>query len=807
MFDALARDLRHGVRRLISRPSYSLVAIVTLALVIGAGGAVLAVVNATLVRPLPFPEPERLARIYTMPPGVAHSEVRLRNPLHSLDFVRFRERLRSADAVVALAARDRALGGDGDPESVPAAQVSAGGLALLGGAPLLGRAWTEEEDRAGARLVVLGYGLWQRRFGGRPSVIGEKVTIDREPHDVIGVMGPAFEPAYVPSEFWTPLGIHAGNLPTPAATFLATVARLRPGATAAELDAEVRALMPDIVGEGPPTHKGWSAGAIPMRAFQFGTRTPALLVLLGATLVLAAIACANLANLTLADVLSRRGEMALRAALGADRRDAVRLQAVEAVLLAAAGTAAGLPIAWVTVPALLALDPQVAVQLTGVSIDWRVQLTTATLAMAVSMAAALWPILRATSGDLAGSLAAGGRRTIGARRDRRAGQLLIVAEVALTVVLLGSSALLLGAFDRTSRVAPAFDVRGVLGGQIRLPAGGTSTPAQRAAFVQQVVERLRTVPGVIDAATTTNLFVPGFAIISLVDIEGKPSPDGQSRTVQFRRVTPGYFKAMRIRERAGRTFTDRDGLEAPPVAVISQAFADRWLPGEDPLGRRIVRSGVTLTIIGVVDDVRDVALTQAGDATLYVNYLQQNNQTAPISLVVRAAGDPLALAASVRAAVFSVDPAQPVDHILTLEQFLSDSLGPDRFRTTLLAIFAGLALLLSAVGVYGVTARSAAERSREMGVRLAMGAEPGQIWRLLVGQGMAVVAVGVVAGAAGSLLAGLALTRALAGVDAEGAVAGAALPAAAMLGIAAFIACALPARRVLRVDPVIVLRD
>jgi putative ABC transport system permease protein len=243
------------------------------------------------------------------------------------------------------------------------------------------------------------------------------------------------------------------------------------------------------------------------------------------------------------------------------------------------------------------------------------------------------------------------------------------------------------------------------------------------------------------------------------------------------------------------------------VAVISQAFADRYFGGEDPVGRRIVRVGTTLTVIGVVDDVRDVTLTQATDPTLYLNYIQQNNQTAPVSLVLRTAGDPLALAPAVRAAVFSVDPAQPVDHLLTLDQFLADSLGPDRFRTTLLAVFAGLALLLSAVGVYGVTARSAAERTREMGVRLAMGAAPSQVWRLVVGQGMAVVLAGVIAGAAAAMPAGLAITRALSGVDAEGAVTGSALPAAVALAGAAFVACALPARRVLRVDPVTVLRE
>ncbi|MEO8680541.1 MAG: ADOP family duplicated permease [Vicinamibacterales bacterium] len=802
--DRIKLDVTYALRRLRSRPTFALMSVVTMALVIGAGSAVLAVVNATLVRPLPFPEAERLVSLYSMPPG--ETDIAMRNPLHPLDFVRFRSHLRQADAVEAFWARDRALSGEGDPESVPAARVSAGALPLLGGVPLMGRTFTEAEDRAAERLVVLSWGLWQRKFGGRASVIGETIQIDREPFQIIGVLGQSFEPAYIQSELWTPLGIHDGNLPLPGDTYLQTVARLRPGASVQQLDAEVQSLMVEVVKEGPPQTRGWTAHAITFREFQYGTRTPALLILLAASLVLALIACANLANLTLAEVMGRRGELALRAALGAGRGGGERLQVIESLFLAAAGTAAGLLLARITLPTLLALDPGVAKTLPSVGIDWRVQGSAAVLATLVSLAAGLWPLWRGIRGDLAQGVADGGRRTAGARHDRRVGRVLVGAEVALTVVLMVSSALLLSAFQRVSTLNPGFDPRNVLGGQIRLAPNPAATEATRAAFVQQVVERVRALPGVVDAGVTLNSFIPGFFMITTVQIEGRPAPGAAAGYfVQLRRISPGYFKTMRIRQRLGRTFTEQDGTDAPKVAVVSQAFADQFWPGEDPLGRRVHRGTLWFTVIGVVDDVRDVSLSQAEQPTFYLAYAQSNNQTAPISLVVRTAGSPLGVAQAVRAAVFAVDPGQPIDHVLTLEDFLAASAGPERFRGMLLVIFALLALVLSAVGIYGVTARSAGQRTREMGVRLALGAEPSQVWRLIVGEGLRSVIAGMVVGGVAAAGAAALVTRWLPGTQFESPQLMAA--AGVLLAIVALAATALPARRVLRADPLAALRS
>ncbi len=801
MLDALHRDVRQAWRRLRARPTYAIVAVTTLSLVLGAGSAILAVVNATLVRPLPFPQSERLVRIYTMPPGV--TDVALRNPLHPLEYVRLREQLRLADAVETLSGRERAIGGDGDPESVTAAQVSAGALPLLGGAPLIGRTFSEDEDRAGARLVVLGWGLWQRRFGGQATVIGRTIQLDREPFEIIGVMPRGFEPAYVPSELWTPLGVHAGNMPQPAATYLQTVARLRPMATVQQLDAEVRTAMDELVRQNPAPLRGWSAGVLSLREFQFGTRTPALLILLGAALVLSLIACANLANVTLAEVTGRRTEFALRAALGAGRADAVRSQVVEALLLAAAGGGLGLGLASLSLPLLLSLDPQIATVLAGADLDWRVQLGTVLLAVAVSLASALWPLLRAWRGDIASQVADGNPRTAGSRRDLRATRWLVGAEVALTLVLMVCGVLLLNVFNRVSTVDPGFDAEGLTGGQIRLAPAQTMSVAARAAQVDRIVERVAAIPGVTGAAVTLNRFIPGFAIITMVEIEGRPSPDGQPHSVQLRRVSPGYFRTMRIGEQRGRTFSSQDGTDAPPVAVVSQSFADRFWPGDDPIGRGVRRANTTLTVIGVVDDVRDVSLGQAAAPTFYVAYAQNNNQTAPIGLVVRSSLSVPALAPAIRAAVFSVDPAQPVDQIIPVAQFLADSAGPERFRSVLLLMLSGLALLLAVVGIYGVTARAAAERQREMGVRLALGASPSQVWQAMVGQSMLPVGAGLAVGAAGATAAALSLAAWLPGTEGGG-VLGAA--AAVILALAAVIAAAIPAQRVAGLDPTTALR-
>jgi len=804
MFDSLWRDTRHAARGLLGRPLHTAVTTLTLALVVGAGSALLAVVDATLIRPLPFKDAPRLVRLYAQPPGT--SEVRQRLPLHPLEFVRFRKELQHADAVEGLWALERSIGGDGEPESVPAALVSAGLFRLLGGGPIVGRSFTEEEDRAGARLVVLGYGLWQRRFAGDPAVLGRTLAIDREPHEIIGVMGPGFEPAYVESQLWTPLAIHEGNLPTPRSAYVQNVARLRPGATVEQLNAEVAARMALLVKETPGTHAGWSGGTVSLRDAQFGAQRPALLILTAAVGVLALIACVNLGHLSLAQAMSRRLERAVRAALGADTRDLARLQALESVILAALGTTAGLMLAYLALPALLRLDPQTARTLGDVRIDARVVAGAALLAGCVALVSGLLPLARERGQDPAGPLGQVTRGGIGTRFEGRLRMVLVAAETGLAVVLVAAGALLLSGFEGLARQHPGFDPHGVLTAQLRLAASDFPTEAARAAQVRRVLERLEVTPGIAEASITLNQFRPGFYVATQVQIEGRPTPDGQPHLAQFRRVSPGYFRTLRIPLLEGRDFGEGDVVGAPPVVVVSRLFAARFWPGESALGKRVHRANAWNEVIGVVGDVSDVGYGQPPEATIYVAYSQNNAATAAAGLVVRAQnGAAAALAPAVRAAVKAVDPAQPLGHVVTLESFLADSLGPQRFRSTLLLAFAGLGLALAVLGVYGVTARAVQERTREIGVRLALGAEPKAVWKLVVGQAMRAVALGVATGTALAGAAGLTLVKALPGM--EHAEATSVLPAVLVLVATAFAAAAVPARRAAKVAPLAALRE
>lgn len=801
--DTVLRDIRHATRALIARPAYALVTVATLAIVIGAATAVLAVVSATLLRPLPFPEGERLAQLFLMPPG--QTEWTARNPLSPGVFLRFRQNVKLAESIEGLWVRERALGGDIEPETVTAGAVSPGVFALFGGPPALGRTFTEAEDQANARVVVVGHALWQRRFAADPGLVGRTVLIDREPHEVIGVMPAGFVTGFTPTDLWTPLNATEATLKT-GTTFVQTFARLRPGVAVAQLRAELEPAMKSVTAEIPQVMTGWSVLAAGLRDAQFRLYRPTIIALLGGVAALALIACANLANLTLARVLSRRHELALRAILGGGRGAIVRLQVVESFWLATVGGAAGLVAGRWALPALFALDPSIARTFGEVSLDWRVQIAAAGLAWLIALVSGLVPLVRELRGDFARGIADGGRRTIGSRHDQKVRTVLVGIECALAVVLLACGALLLSAFDRASRVSPGFDPHSVLTAQVRLSATAYPTEAARADLISRVLDSVRAIPDVSSAAATLNRFLPGFTFVTLVHIEGKPTPDGQAHTVQFRRASPGYFATMRIPIVQGRDFTAGDALDHPWVAVVSRQFAETHWPGEDPIGRRI-RRGTNprwITVVGVAGDVSDVGFTQLPAPTVYISFNQNNVAITPVSLVIRTTADPLTLARAVRAAVFSVDSAQPIDSVMTLEQFLADSLGPHRFRSTLLLVLGGLGLVLAGLGIYGVTSRAVTERTPEFGLRLALGATPSSLGRLVVGQVMRAVGAGLAAGVLLAVAASGAMIRLVPNL--EHATVWNTAPVVAVLTIVAALAAVIPARRAVSLAPIVALR-
>jgi putative ABC transport system permease protein len=804
MLDTLSRDARHALRRLLLRPAYALVTVATLTLVIGAATAVLAVVNVTLVRPLPFPHGDRLVQLFLMPPG--QIEWTSRNPLSLGVFLRFRQHLALVETVEGLWARERALGGGIEPETVIAGAVSPGMFALFGGSPAIGRTFTEAEDRANAKVALLSHPLWLRRFGGDPAVLGTVVLIDREPHEVIGVMPASFATAFTPTELWTPLNATEATLLS-GSTFVQTFARLRRGVSLEQFGSEVAARMQAVTSENPKVWTGWSSIAADLRDAQFRRQRPSVLALLGGVVALVLIACANLANLTLAEVVSRRPEMAMRAALGGGRGTLVRLQVMETVLLVVAGGSGGLILGQWALPLLLALDPSLVRTFGEVHVDWRVQLLTAAVATLVAILSGLAPLLRELRGDLGRAIGDRSGRTVGSRRDRKMQSLLVASECALAVVLLATSALLFGAFDASARTSPGFDPGSVLTAQLRLSATAYPTEAARAAFINAVLDRVRGIPGVTAAAATLNRFVPGFFFVTAVHIEGQPTADGQAHTVHFRRSSPGYFATMRIPLLRGRDFASSDGADQPGVAIVSRSFAERYWPGEDPLGRR-VRRGTNprpLTVIGVVGDVSDAGFSQPPAPTIYISFDQNNVAITPVSLVVRTAGDPLALTNTLRAAVFSADPGQPIDSVATVEQFLADSLGPQRFRTTLLLALGGIGLALAALGVYGMTSRAVDARTAELGIRVALGASPVGVATMVVWQMMRVVAAGLTVGGGLSVAAISVMRSTLPDIEAaESWMSGVGIVVLAFVAAAAAI---IPARRAVALSPTIALRS
>ena len=804
MADNFWRDVRHAVRRLSTRRVHTVITVTTIAIVIGAATAVLAVVNATLVRPLPFPHGDRLVQLFLLPPG--QTEWTSRNPLSMGVFLRFRQNLTLVESVEGLWSRERALGGDLEPETVIAGAVSPGLFALFGGPPLIGRTFSEAEDQGNAKVAVLSHALWQRRFGGAGTILGRTVLIDREPHEVIGVMPESFATAFTPTEIWTPLNATEAAL-SQGSTFVQTFARLRPRVTVDQLGAEVTPAMQAVAAEIPQVMTGWSAMAADLRDAQFRLQRPSVIALLGGVVALVLIACANLANLSLAEIVSRRQEMAMRAALGGGRRALIRLQLMEALLPATLGGALGLLVGQWLLPALLALDPSLARTFGAVTIDWRVQMVVAAIAIGVSVVSGVAPLLREFRGDLARGIADGSRRTVGSRRDHRVRSLLVATECALAVVLLACSALLLSAFERSSRTNPGFDPRAVLTAQLRLSATAYPNEAARAALINRVLERIRSTPGVQSAGATLNRFVPGFFFVTPIHIEGRPTPDGQAHTVQFRRATPGYFETLRIPILRGRDFAPTDGFDQPWVAIVSRRFAEQHWPGEDPIGRRI-RRGTNprlLTVIGVVGDVSDVGFLQPPAPTVYITFDQNNVAITPVSLVVRTTGDPLALTSALRAAVFSADPQQPIDSVGTLEQFLNDSLGPQRFRATLLLLLGAIGLALAALGIYGITSRAVEERTAELAVRLALGASPAAVGSMVVWQIMRVVLASLVVGAVLAAAAASVMVEMLPNL--EEAERWVAIVPMLMLAPVAAAAAIVPARRAISLPPTVALRS
>ena len=804
------RNFRYALRMLLKSPGFALVAIVTLALGIGANTAIFSVANALLLRPLPYAHPERLVLVYAEKadtPGDIH-------PLSYPHATFLGEKSRAFSGFAAFTSEDFNLTGVGDPEQLSAARVTWNFFDVLGVRPAMGRAFLPEEDQPGGRAVCLiSHALWTRTFGARADIAGQNITLDATPYTIIGVLprGFHFEPLGAQVDLWTPR-VFDLNITTPAQIragvgFLTAVARLAPGIGAGQAQAEMHILDRQYKRENPGMPDADPAQSIRAQDLQEQTvshvRT-AVLILCGAVGLLLLIACANVAALLLSRALARRKEMAIRAALGARRAALIGQLLAESVLLAIAGGALGIALSDLGTHALAALGQGNLPRVEEIGIDWRVMAFTAALSLITGVLFGLVPALQLSRQDLNPVLRAEGRGSSGGRKRNRARGALVVAQVALSMVLLVGAGLLIRSFVRLRSVSAGFDAHNVLTMNISLPPARYPKAPQMAAFYDQAVKKVLAMPGVQSAAVCSALPVRPVRF-SPVLLEGQPEVPLAGRPVlAIQMVSAAYFRTLRVALRRGREFSEGDNAEAPLVAIVNETLVRRYWPHENPIGKhlRLGRMVLPTEVVGVAADVNNLSLAAAPEAEVYVPFPQR--PWASMNLILRTAGDPHNWAGTARAAVAAVDRDQPVTAVNTMEEVLATSTAPQRFSVFLLGVFSVTALVLAAVGLYGAIAYSVAERTREMGIRIALGAAAGDIQRMIVGQGLVLALAGLGIGT----VAALALTRLMAGLLFQVSAADPASFAASALLFAAIAALAsyLPARRATRVDPTEALR-
>ncbi len=797
-----ARELRHGWRSLLHRQPYFLACAGTLALVLGANAAMFAVVNATMLRPLPFATRGPVVQLFGQPPGT--TTVLQRNPLQQMEVPRLRERARTLARLEGFFLFERVVTLAGEPGVAKGATVTPGLLTMMAAPIAQGRSFTADEEEPGHLVALITDRYWRDTLGS-PGVLGSSLIIDDQPHTIVGVLSSDFAVPFIDADVFTPLVASPEPVRAPPRTVVA-LAELAPGVSIEQARDELITISRQLEQEFPRTHAHWTIGAEHVRDWQYGSMRAPLLMLMAATGLVLLIACVNIANLTSAHAVARSGELSLRLALGASKRDVLRMQLAELLIVCLTGLIPGLLLARGAVPALLAINPTIARTLGEVSIDWRVQAFSALIAVLTAVAASVVPAMRAMRGQVSTILAATATRTTGSARAARVQRALVSIEVALCVALLMAGAVVVKGLRDLSTRGPGYQSAGVLTAQIRLPEASYRSPELRATVVGRLLDDIRALPGVVSAGITQNAFLPKFSYQTLIKVQDRPTPNDQPHTVQFRRISPDYFGTMQIRTIAGRVFTDRDRSDRPPVAIISRRFADTLVPGLDPIGRQLLRTNPPpLTIVGIVDDASDVTVAEQAEPTLYLPWAQNNNFGVPVAFVIRTAVEPSSLIPAVREALKRVDASLPLRKAQPLEVFVTESTAPERFRMFVLGILAMLGLVLAAFGIAGVTYRSVIDRRKDFAVRLALGSEPGAVIRLVLLESIRDLSIGVVAGVAGGAAACGLLARTLENVAPVDAITTAV--AIAMIVSAGVAAAFLPALRIMRVQPAGVLRS
>ncbi|HKO61518.1 MAG TPA: ABC transporter permease, partial [Pyrinomonadaceae bacterium] len=699
--------------------------------------------------------------------------------------------------------------GAGDPERLVGYRVSASLFPILGVPPQLGRWFTPEEDQANAnRVVMLSHRLWQRRFGGDPNIVGKALTMSGQSVTVVGVM-PAHFRFYTPEdELWVPIAFSQEEQQNRFSHFLDVVARLKPGVTMSQAQAEMSTIASRLEQQYPDSNTNVGSEVVPMQEYLVGDVRRPLLIFLGAVGLVLLIACANVANLLLARAAVRQKEIALRVALGANRWRLVRQFLTESILLGLLGGIVGLLLALGGLRLLTAFIPPGILQIKNISIDLNVLGFTILISLLTGLIFGLAPAVQSSSLSPNDTLKEGGRGSVTGRGNRIRGGL-IVTEVAISLVLLIAAGLLINSFLRLRNVDPGFPTNNLLTMRVSLPALKYGEPAQRAAFFTELNRRLENVPGVRSSAVTTNLPLYLQANSTNIRIEGRPEPPpNQAPIINTRVISPGYFETMGIPLLSGRQLTDQDTDDSPNVTVISDTMSRNYWPGENPIGKRISFGQVEtdadwFQIVGVVKDVRQSDLITEIKPQLYVSY-QQVAFFVPRDLVVKTEVDPMSMAATVRKTIWEIDKDQPVSNIRTMDQIASESVGRQRFSMLLFAIFAGVALLLAAVGIYGVVSYSVTQRRGEFGIRMALGAQKSDVLKLTIGKALKLVLLGVIVGLAGAFALTRLMSSLLFGVGATDPATFAAITLV-LVGVG-LLASYIPARRATKVDPLVALR-
>ncbi len=803
---ALFQDIRYGLRMMAKNPAFTFFVVAVLALGIAGNTAIFSVADAVLVRPLPYRQADRLVMVWED----ASSYGFPRDTPAPGNFADWKARNQVFEDMAASSfSGSFNLTGEGNPEEIPGDFVTANLFSVLGARPALGRDFSASDDIPGApRVVILSQGLFRRRFGSDPQIISKRIWLNYEKYDVIGVMPRGFQFPDRDPQLWAPVQFTPAQLANHGNHHLRVVARLKPGVSLKVANANLAAIAKQLEQENPSSNAKVGAFAVPLREELAGKTRPALLVLIGAVCFVLLIACANVANLLLARASGRRREIAMRLTLGASRTRIARQLLTESLLLAGFAGVAGLILSTFANQFLASLIPAGIAPMSGAGVDSNVLVATLIVTVATGILFGILPALRVSGLDLVTSLKQGGRSGIGSGRRLR--DALVVSEVALAIVLLAGAALMLRSFEKLLHLDPGFRADHVLVVRTPLPRQKYEAFAPRAAFYTSVLTRVARLPGVAAVGYTTWVPLTNSGGATGITVEGRPQPaPGEIPIPNCRIISDDYIRALGMKLVAGRGLDERDGTAAPPVALINQTMARNLWPGENAIGRRFKQGSYLeqspwITIAGIVGDVHQAGLDSPARPEMYLPYLQQDFGFEPEYLVVRTIGDPMRMADAVRQQVWAVDKEQPVAGAMPLEDLVGDTLAPRKTQAGLLGGFAFLALLLAALGIYAVLSFAVTQRTQEFGVRMALGAEPSDVLRMILSQAARLFILGAIIGLATAFALSRTLEHLLYGVSATD-PASFTLATLLLAGVT-LLACYFPARRAMQVDPMIALR-